>query len=239
MNPANFKEAKNIFTEVKKASKSPKVKVIICPPFPYLGLLAKKNEKVVFLGSQNLSSEEKGPFTGEVSGAMLKSLGIGFSIIGHSERRKKGETSAEISKKVSMALKNGICPILCIGESARDHDGKFFGVIRDQLLASLEGVPKKKISDLIVAYEPVWAISTEGKGAMDIETIRETAIFIRKVLAEFIGNREAQKMKIIYGGSADYKNGASIIKEAFVDGLLVGRESLNPENFKKIILSVS
>jgi len=232
MNPSSLSKAKEIFGGVQKFNKKNSLTVVICPPFPFLGVLSAKNN--IAIGAQNIFGEYEGAFTGEVSAPMLVSLKVSYVILGHSERRKLGETNESVSKKVAVSLKAGLRPIVCIGEKERDVEGHFFNTIKTEILDTLSLVSKKQISKLVLAYEPVWAISTEGKGAMAPADIHETVIFIKKVLTDKYG-KEAKNVKILYGGSIDQNNTKGVLEEGGSDGLLVGKASLKPEIFGKIL----
>jgi triosephosphate isomerase len=213
-NPKTLIEAKKLFNSEKKTN------AIICPPFQYISIFKYKN-----LGAQNCFWKDSGPYTGEVSPKMLKSLSCGYVIIGHSERREHfKETDGMINKKLKAALKAGLKPILCIGEKRGENAEK---IISSQLKKDLEGIEncKLKIENLIIAYEPVWAIGTgnfckpqKAKQALD---------FIK----QRINN------KVLYGGSVNSKIARDYIKVGF-DGLLVGGASLDAREFTKIVKNV-
>lgn len=237
MNPASTKEAISIFSPVKRTAGTLKnVQTIICPPFVHLSELNKKvSGHRCVLGGQDVFYENKGAYTGEVSTKMLTSLGIKYVIVGHSERRALGETNEDVNKKISAAMKNGLTPILCIGEKERDTDAKYLNFIRVQIKEALKNIPKNKISNIIIAYEPVWAIGSSDENADTSEGVFETVLFIRKVLSEIVINSRALDMSILYGGSVNKKNTESLLKEGGVQGLLVGGASLNANIFSAII----
>lgn len=239
MNPATVSLAKELFAQTKKeaSKKTKKASVIICPPSPFLGALSSKDKKI-FLGAQDVSDLEKGSYTGEVGASMLKSLGVSYAIIGHSERRRRGETNEFVSKKISQALKLKLCPIVCIGEQVRDKEGNFFNDMREMIEASLLNVSKRQIKDVVLAYEPVWAIGAESNGVMETSLIQETVIFIKKVLMTKYGNNLAHKVRILYGGSVDHKNAKNILLEGGVSGLLIGRASLDAKTISGVIKSI-
>ncbi|MEI8337758.1 MAG: triose-phosphate isomerase [bacterium] len=241
MNPKSFLQAKAILEPIKKAflrnDFKGKKSIVICPPHAYLGLF-EKLPKNISLGAQDLSIYSKGALTGEVGGDMLKSVGVNFCIIGHSERRAMGETPEIISKKITRALENKITPIICFGENKRDIEGQFFADIRSIIEATLAGVSKANASKIVLAYEPLWAISTEGNGAITPELLRETAIFIRRTLSELYGNKIGIKIPILYGGSVNVKNAKDIVIQGEVDGLLIGKVSLNAKEFIQIVSSI-
>ena len=231
-NPVSQKEAENIFDSVKNGVKGASGEIIICPPFVYISLL-----KGLTLGAQNCFYEEKGAFTGEISATMLKDLGAEYVIIGHSERRKYfQETDEIINQKIKKALDAGLKIIFCIGETAEERDsGKKNEVLEKQIKKGLNGISnfKFKISNLVVAYEPVWAIGTGNN--CSIEETKQSIEFIQETLA--LSGAEGQNIRVLYGGSVKSENSGAYIKDAGANGLLVGGASLNAEEFVKIVKS--
>lgn len=239
MNPESADKALELFNTVSKFGKKYSSSIVICPPFPYLGIFASKKREKIALGAQDVFGEAKGAFTGEVSPKMLASLGVSYVILGHSERRALGETNADVSKKITSALKENLRPIVCVGEKERDHDGHFFNTIQQELLETLAGVSKNQISKIIIAYEPLWAIGAMGQGAMKPGDIHETVLFIKKILSDKYGKIVSGKVRILYGGSVDGANAGLMIKEGHCDGLLVGRASLSASSFENILQNIS
>jgi triosephosphate isomerase len=235
MNPLSAKEAEKLWKGVaKNISALKKTEVVICPPFIYLEQLKKLSRKIM-PGAQNAFFGDTGAFTGEISSEMLYSMGTQYVILGHSERRARGETDSDINKKVKSSLGSGLRPVLCVGENARDEEHCYFNVVKDQLEAGLSGVAKNFLKNLIVAYEPVWAISsTPGRRDAVSEDSSEMAIFIRRILHDKFG-RDASRVKIIYGGSVNDRDAEGFLYRGGVDGLLVGKASLHAEKFAKII----
>lgn len=237
MNPETAERAEEIFKETEKGALEIKnVKVVVCPPFVYLSDLEKLNAGRVVLGAQDMFWEEAGSFTGEISSKMLKKEG--YVILGHSERRELGETDDMVAKKVTAALKAGLCPILCIGEKVRDTHGEYLHFLRAQIKNSLEKISKRLLTKIIIAYEPVWAIGKSDEEAMKPGDIHETSLFIRKVLADIYDQKQAVSIPILYGGSVSHNNAKDIITDGEVQGLLVGRESLNPKKFGELLKSL-
>lgn len=232
MNPVSQKEAKALFEGIKKKVKTKNVEVVVCPPFVFLPLL-----KGLILGAQNVYFEEKGAFTGEISVSMLKDLKIEYVIIGHSERRKYfTETDEIINKKIKKALFAKLKVIFCVGETAEERDaGKKSEVLDRQIIQGLKGVTKEEIKNIVIAYEPVWAIGTGNNCSVD-ETM-SSVLFIRKVVSKLYNREIADNTRILYGGSVKSDNSASYIKNAGANGLLVGGASLNAEEFSKIVKS--
>ena len=208
--------------------------VLVCAPFPYLAqveLLIQGSK--VMLGAQNLNTNSSGAYTGEVSADMIKDFGARHVIVGHSERRSLyGETSAMVAEKTKAALNAGLTPLLCIGESIEERDsGNTEAVIEKQLSAVIELVGIEAFNQIIIAYEPVWAIGT-GVTATP-EQAQEVHLFIRSLLAK---NDEsvAQKTPILYGGSMNASNASELISCADIDGGLIGGAALKAEDFLQI-----
>ncbi|OGI61054.1 triose-phosphate isomerase [Candidatus Nomurabacteria bacterium RIFCSPHIGHO2_01_FULL_38_19] len=236
MNPLTGKEAEKLFGSIAKAvSRVKKTEIIICAPFVYLDRLTKIRTSKIKLGAQDSFGLNTGPFTGEISPEMLYDIGVRYVILGHSERRALGENNSDINKKIKSALSAGLVPILCVGDDARDENHEYFNIVKIQLEECLAGVSKTAISKVIVAYEPIWAISStvNRRNATALDS-REMAIFIRKILSDKFGS-EAQSIKIIYGGSANEKDAEDFLKNGGVDGLLPGRASLDAKKFSEII----
>ncbi|MDO8579190.1 MAG: triose-phosphate isomerase, partial [Dehalococcoidales bacterium] len=205
------------------------VEKAVCPPF--ISLAAVKDlvkGSSIKLGAQNLYFEEKGAYTGEVSPLMLAGL-CEYVIIGHSERRGYfGETDQIVNKKLQAALKAGLKPILCVGEKLEQNEaGKTKEVVTGQVKGGLAGLPYA--ADLVIAYEPIWAIGT-GKAATGAQA-NETIGLIREQFAALYGNENAQKLRILYGGSVTADNIAEFISQAEIDGGLVGGASLKADQF--------
>lgn len=212
------------------------VDIVICPVFTSLSdvndVILETN---IDLGAQNLHWEDSGAFTGEVSAPMIKSIGAKYVIIGHSERRQFfGETDQTVNKKIRAALKHGLVPIVCVGESlAEREDNRTFSVIETQLNGSLAGLSREEIEEIVLAYEPVWAIGT-GKTATSAQA-QEVHAFIRKWLVQKFQAETASVIRIQYGGSVKADNIAELISQKDIDGALVGGASLQADSFIKIV----
>jgi triosephosphate isomerase len=217
-----------------KLAADPQVEVVICPPFIDIYPIAKDlNHAKLYLGSQNIHYLDEGAFTGEISPAMLRGL-VKYSIIGHSERRAMGEDDRLIAKKMSAALRNDILPILCVGETLADRQHSLSTkVVIDQLTADLHELTASDVAQLVVAYEPVWAIGT-GKFAKP-EEVRPVIQAIRHTIEELYGEAGAAGLRVLYGGSVEPDNCRTYLQISGVDGLLVGGASLNYEEFAKIV----
>jgi len=237
MNPSSQAKAKKIFLDIrKKASVMQNVQTVICPPFIYTNALQGlvTGHRCV-LGAQDAFWEQTGSFTGEISPFMLAEGGVKYVILGHSERRAMGESNEIVSKKVEASLKMGLKIILCIGELSRDSHGEFFSFVEEEIRESLRGVKRKDLKDIIIAYEPVWAIGNNADRAATQYEFIEMIIFTRKVLADIFGKKEAMEMLIIYGGSVDDKNAEEFLLAEGSAGLLPGRASLDPKKFNKVL----
>ena len=209
------------------------VETLVCPPFISLvPVSAVLHETQVMLGAQNCHFEERGAFTGEISPLMLKGICL-YVILGHSERRNLfGETSQVVNKKVRAALKAGLKPILCVGESLADNEaGKTADVVGTQIRHSLEGI--RDAGGLVVAYEPVWAIGT-GRAATATQA-NTTIKMIRDVLATLVGKQTADMTRILYGGSVTSANASEFMAQPEIDGALVGGAGLKSAEFVSIV----
>ena len=212
---------------------------VICPPFTSLsmvsGMLAGTE---VGLGAQNLHWEESGAFTGEVSPAMVKEF-CKFVILGHSERRALfGETDESVNLKIKAALAVGLIPIVCVGETLDENEsGKTEAVVSRQVKMGFAGISKDAASDIVVAYEPVWAIGT-GKAASAWQANDIIGGVVRRNLADTFGADVADKIRILYGGSVKGSNAAEFFAQSDVDGGLIGGASLKAESFVEIIKAV-
>lgn len=236
MNPQSKKEAEIIFNKISVFLKNIKrVEVVICPPFPFLFIKEKVKNKKLYLGSQDVFFEKDGSYTGEVSTSMLKNFGVSYVIVGHSERRVLGDTNQIINKKIIATLKSKMSPIFCVGENKRDANGFYLSFIKQQLIEGLEGVSKLQMKNIVIAYEPVWAIGSNAERVATPTEFIEIRIFIKKVISDLYGVKIANDIRIIYGGSVNNINAGSFIKEGGADGLLVGRDSLNIKKFSEII----
>ncbi len=218
-------------TDVRKCD------VIFCPPFPLLNPIYEIIRNSGFgLGAQNLFWEENGAFTGEISAKILLSVGCQYVIIGHSERRKYfSETNKTVNYRIKKALQSGLIPIVCIGETLdeRQTDQTEF-VIHTQMQQGLHGLSRREIANIIIAYEPVWAIGT-GKNATPDQVI-DVHQYIRKLLRQWYDDHLSNSIRIQYGGSVNEENAEELLSQPDIDGALIGGASLNENKFEKIVL---
>jgi triosephosphate isomerase (TIM) len=216
------------------------VEVVIIPAFTAIPALVSASERLpaVRIGAQNMHWEKSGAFTGEVSAPMLRALYVKYVIVGHSERRSLfGETDEIVNRKVKAALDAGLRPIFCVGETLQERDGgRVEEVLRTQISEGLKEVGQKDYPEIVVAYEPCWAIGT-GRSATPAEAEQAHA-FIRSVLAELSGTSIADRVRIQYGGSVKPENAEDLMRQKNIDGALIGGASLDPRSFARIILRV-
>jgi triosephosphate isomerase len=221
---------------LKEVESHDSVDVLICPPSIYLEVAVQMmKDTPLFVGAQNLHHEESGPYTGEVSGAMLQSIGCSHVIVGHSERRTLfDECNAEINSKLKACLDCGMMPILCVGETHEQRSsGRAFDVLTEQLTYGLQGIDGSAVGNSVIAYEPVWAIGT-GVSATSTQ-VEEVHQFIRDTIGRFTDEDTAQTIRIIYGGSVNPDNAPQLLSCPNVDGALIGGASLKLDAFCGIV----
>jgi len=244
MNPETPREAKEIFLPVKRLALSLKrVTTVICPPAVFLeGLnrslaprLRSGRASYLMLGAQDCFGDTLGAYTGRLGPTMLKHSGADFVILGHSETRALGDTDLAINHKLRLALRHQLRVILCVGEAARDQNGDYLRVIRAEVEAALRNVQRRHAGQLVIAYEPLWAIGENASAADTPADFCHQAIYLRKVLAGLFGSEAARATPILYGGSVDARNAAPFLAERETGGLLVGRASLRPSEFNQIL----
>ena len=236
MNPSSLHDARKIFSDLKKKNiKGKKTINVLCPPNIYLGDLANNYSGTKFLfGAQDVSFKKETEATGETSTEILKSFGVHYVIVGHPERRAMGETNEIVAMKLKTAIDADMTPVLCVGEVERDRDGKYLSRIEEQIHLSLSKITKKDITKIVIAYEPVWTIGA-GKKSIPSTEIHQMSLFVRKVLSKIYNRKDAMNVPILYGGSVDAENAQEIVDLGEVDGLLIGRASLNQFVFLDIL----
>lgn len=230
------KEAEALLKEILPKAEQASCEVVVCTPYVDLPLAVQIAQgSKVNVGAQNVHFEASGAFTGEISAGMLSELGVGYVIIGHSERREYyAETDETVAKKIGVALAAGITPILCVGESLKQReDNVTTEHIRTQIKIALGNVSAEDVSKVVIAYEPIWAIGT-GKTATSAQA-EEVCKMIRETLGEIYDKAAAEKVSILYGGSMNAKNAAELLAQEDIDGGLIGGASLKAEDFGKII----
>ncbi len=234
------KEAAKFLDELLKLARiDDKVEILICPPFTCLHALTKDLRGKIKLGAQNMNMHNSGAYTGEISPLMLKEHGCEYIILGHSERREFFfEDDAMINQKVISALKHGLIPILCVGEQLKEREsGKAHEIVKSQLKNCLENIPGSEASKIVVAYEPVWAIS-RGNSKVKPATsddAQEMHKLIRETLDTIYDKNFGRRIRIIYGGSMKPENSIELLGMPDIDGGLVGNASLDAKSFSEII----
>jgi len=224
-------------TFLLEVAEEKRIDIVIVPPFTALAYVSERLSKVqnVKSGAQNMHWEKGGAFTGEISAAMIRELFARYVVVGHSERRTLfGETDETVNKKTKAAIAGSLTPIVCIGETLAERDaGQVEQVLETQLKGSLAGLSAKELEDVVLAYEPVWAIGT-GRTATPAQA-QEAHAFIRKVLAQLSDAATAEKVRIQYGGSVKPGNTAELLGQPDIDGALVGGASLVARDFAEIV----
>lgn len=229
-------EAISMITNLAPMVKNADVEVVLCVPYTdlFYSLLTAQGTNIK-IGAQNMHFEEKGAYTGEVSGKMLKSIGVEYVIIGHSERRQYfAETDETVNKKIKAAFANDLKPIVCVGETLEQREkGIAFDIIENQTEKALEGLTDTQVQNTIIAYEPIWAIGT-GKTATK-EDANEAIKKIRGKIAKIYGQNVADRVIIQYGGSMKPENAKELLNMSDIDGGLIGGASLKADSFASIV----
>lgn len=240
----DYNEGLSIFSEIINMVNDEvtgKQSVIVCCPYTYLHNLSQlaKNQPKVLVGAQNCHQEEAGAYTGEISARMIKSVGATYVILGHSERRQHfDENNFVLSQKVSVVLSNGLMPVFCIGETLEERESnQHFQVIKEQLSQGLFHLDAQQFAEVVLAYEPVWAIGT-GKTATAAQA-QEIHAFIRKEIATQYGQEVADATTILYGGSCNPKNAKELFSELDIDGGLIGGASLKSRDFVDVVKALN
>jgi len=235
MNPETAKEAQGVFSDVALGVKGfRKTSVVICAPSVFLEAMNALKIKGVSLGAENCFFGDVGPYTGEISAVQLKNIGVKYVILGHSERRALGEDNELISKKIKSAISAGLKVVLCVGETSRDEAGEYLSFLHDELVESLSKIKKVDLKNLIIAYEPIWAVGKNAPRSATPEDVHQATLLLRKILVEMFGRESGLGVPVIYGGSVNTKNALEMITLGGVDGLLAGRESLDSDKFVEI-----
>lgn len=236
MNPGTAREAKKLFDATRKAAEKSKVTLVVAPPAIFLRELSSsyRGKRIAF-ASQDAHAAAGGAFTGKISLAQAKDARAAYAIVGHSETRAAGKSDDDTRKEVAAALALKMTPILCVGERERTSGAEHLGMVREQLAVGLADVPLTKLTKILIAYEPVWAIG--GETTMSPRDMQEMAIFIRKVVVDRFSPL-GHSMKILYGGSANEKNTLPMLKDGDVDGLLVGHVSIDAGRFATLLSTI-
>ena len=234
LNPVSQKAAVTLAQATIKACRGTNASIAIAPPFVYLSDVSKKiSRSKILLAAQDVSTEPLGAFTGEIAASQLRDLKIPYVIIGHSERRARGETDSDVVQKVTQALKNKLTPVVCVGEKERDAKGDFYTAVAKQIKALTAVFDATDIKKIVIAYEPIWAIGT-GKTAT-VEDVKEMQLFIYSVLTKVFDRKVANSVKLLYGGSVKPHNAKMLHADGGMGGFLVGGASLNAADFAAIV----
>lgn len=229
-------EAKTFIEEVKGKAEVEGVESVICAPFTNLPALVEAVKGTsIKIGAQNLHFEDNGAFTGEISGVMLKDLGVDYVIIGHSERRQYfAETDETVNKKVHAAFRHDLTPIVCVGEKLEEREaGQTKDVCKVQTEAAFQGLSAEQAAQVVIAYEPIWAIGT-GKSST-AQDANEVISYIRSLVEGLYGKEVADQVRIQYGGSVKPENVKEYMGQSDIDGALVGGASLQPASFIQLV----
>jgi len=241
MNPVSLVEFERYLDALEKETKGKnfeRTEIVICPPMVFLQKILDRKLKNVIAGVQDIFWEYQGAFTGEISSGMVKAMGASYAIVGHSERRKYfGENEEMISLKLKAVLKSGLNAILCVGESDEERKrNQTAPVLKKQLKGSLAGVGSGKIECVNIVYEPIWAVGSDNLPTSD--EILEAKLIIKKALSEMYSMKTLEKVRLLYGGSVKSFLVNQVCLDPAMDGVLVGRESLQPYELIKIASSV-
>ena len=233
-------ESQQLIQEIIEKMPKTKNDVVVCPSYMAIPSAVMQTQGTQLkVGAQNMHFEDKGPYTGEISAKMLKEVGAEYVIIGHSSRRSDdNETDLKVNKKIKKAIEVGLIPVLCVGESSKERaQNRTYRVIKKQILRAFDGVEDP--TSVIVAYEPLWAISDGINPAPTptIEEIKTVNSGIKRVLRQMFGTEPVKKMRILYGGSVTPENSGEIMAERSVNGVLIGGASLNADKFVGIVRS--
>jgi triosephosphate isomerase len=239
MNPKTFAEAEHIFLAVKKGASGLKhVKAIVAPPSIFLRELSRGYRgKSVSFAAQNIFWEGEGSHTGEISPVQVKDTGADYAIIGHAEQRARGVTDEEINRKVLAAIQFKLKPIVCISDTEHDSEGEYVNIVRHQIKTALKKVPPTRFRDVVVAYDPAWAIGAQE--APGVNSIHQMTLLVRKIILEAFGRDALKHIRVLYGGAVNAKNAEGILSIPDIDGVLVGRASLDAKELHALLLTAN
>lgn len=237
-----YVESKEVAKALQGAARKLAVKseheLILCVPAPYIGFLADGRSDVA-IGAQDISATLGGATTGEVTAGSVASLGATHVIVGHSERRAMGETDAIVLEKTQHALAHGMIPVLCVGERERDQDAQYLKVVRTELAAIFGVLSQKEAMQVIVAYEPIWAIGKTAAEAITPTDLAEMVSYIRKVLGDYLPGKAPSRVNVLYGGSAEAGNALTLAEGTGIDGFLVGHASAAVDTYTALVKALS
>lgn len=240
LNPETVKKAESLVRGiVAKVASSRTKEIAIASPFSFLSSVKTVGDKKISLGAQDVSVHDDGAHTGDVSASMLKSMGVKYCIVGHSERRAGGETNEVVAIKVRKLLDEKIMPIICVGESDRDTAGNYRDILAEQVRISCAKITPKEAGNFLIAYEPVWAIGEKAKRSAHPDECLEATVIIRRELASIVKDtKKATNAVILYGGSASIETAPEFLRVGGVQGFLLGRLSLDAKSFSSFVSSL-
>ncbi|MBI5405606.1 triose-phosphate isomerase [Candidatus Kaiserbacteria bacterium] len=224
-----------LFAASKRAARATGISIVLAPPAPLLGILSRNNRSTVAFCAQDVSATTGGPETGEATAAAYAAAGATYALAGHSERRTRGDTDQIVSEKITRALAHGLTPVLCVGERERDGEGRYLAYLREELTEALKPLAPKERANIVVAYEPLWAIGKDASLSIEPNDLAEMTLYIRKVLAELLPGKSSSRSRILYGGSVESGNIRALAASSGVDGFLIGHASVDPLNFPQIV----
>lgn len=233
------KKAKVLLASAKRLVGRAKHTIVLAPSFPHLGLITGGRKGKLCFGAQDVSLVEGGAATGEVTATTLVKLGVSYVIIGHSERRAMGETNEIVRAKVEVALAHRLTPIIGVGERERDIDARYLGTLRSQIDAVIEPLTPQQRAKVVIAYEPIWAIGKSASDAITPNDLAEMVLYIRKVLIDYMPERAARRVRILYGGSVERENARELAATSRVNGFLVGHASADTSSFASLVKAIS
>ncbi len=235
MNPKSFDEAKRLFAATKKLSLTTKgTDIVVLPPTIFLRELAKSYRGVrIEFGAQHVFWEQEGSHTGDTSPAQVRDSGATHVLIGHAERRILGETDAQVRMKVAASLELKLDVIIAVGERERDAHGEHIQQVREQIVTALADAPPARYKNITIAYEPVWAIGAAF--APDAHEVHQMMLLVRKTIRDTYGERAFKLIRVVYGGAVNKENAEAIFAVPDLDGVLIGRASLDPTQLESII----
>lgn len=232
-------KAKALVAVAKRLAAQDAHEIVLAPPAPYLGLFSVGNKSKVAFSAQDISDSTGGAATGEITASLLSSMGVSYAIIGHSERRAMGESDELVASKVRHALAHGLVPIVCIGERERDSEAQYLHFLRAQIASIFVQLEQKERMQIVIAYEPIWAIGKSAAEAITAGELHEMILYIRKVLADYLPGKGGDNIRILYGGSVEPANARELAAGSAISGFLIGHASVDVASFSGIVRAVS
>lgn len=235
----DLEKAKKLVALAKKYARTSPHTIVIAPSAPFVGALAQKNSSHITFAAQDVSATLGGPQTAENTAPMYATLGVAYAIVGHSERRAMGDTNDIVAEKMLHAVAHKITPILCVGEHARDPEGRYLSFLREEITSALAPLAPKDRAKVIIAYEPLWAIGKTADQAIHATDLAEMVLYIHKILAELLPGKSSSRSLILYGGSVEPENIREIAATSRIDGFLIGHASVNETTFTQLLQHIS